>query len=77
MSCPCRADPFFGPYPFPYGYATHLSPYYGGYAYSSAVRIEVEPEETEVYVDGYYTGVVDSFDGFLQRLPSLQVGWPL
>ena len=61
-------DPFFGPYPFPYGYAPHLSPYYGGYAYSSAVRLEVEPEETEVYVDGYYTGIVDSYDGFLQRL---------
>ena len=61
-------DPFFGPYAFPYGYAPHLSPYYGGYAYSSAVRLEVEPEETEVYVDGYYTGIVDSYDGFLQRL---------
>ena len=62
-------DPFFGPYPFPYGYGSHFVPYYGGYAYySSAVRLEVEPEETEVYVDGYYTGVVDSYDGFLQRL---------
>ena len=61
-------DPFFGPYPFPYGYAPHPASYYGGYAYSSALRLEVEPEETEVYVDGYFTGIVDSFDGFLQRL---------
>lgn len=61
-------DPFFGPYAFPYGYAPHLASYYGGYAYSSAVRLEVEPEETEVYVGGYYTGIVDSYDGFLQRL---------
>lgn len=62
-----------GPYLFPYGYGPYgydpwLAPGYGGYGYSSAVRLEVDPEETEVYVDGYYTGVVDSFDGFLQRL---------
>lgn len=62
-------DPFFfGPYGFPYAYSPHLATYYGGYAYSSAVRLDVEPEETEVYVDGYFTGIVDSFDGFLQRL---------
>ena len=61
-------DPFFGPYPFAYGYASHLAPYYGGYGDSSAVRLEVDPEETEVYVDGYFTGMVDSYDGFLQRL---------
>ena len=61
-------DPFFGPYAFPYGFAPHPASYYGGYAYSSAVRLEVEPEETEVYVDGYFTGIVDSYDGFLQRL---------
>ena len=62
-----------GPYLFPYGYGPYgygpwLAPGYGGYGYGSAVRLEVDPEETEVYVDGYYTGVVDSFDGFLQRL---------
>ncbi len=28
----------------------------------------VEPEETEVYVDGYYAGIVDDFDGVFQRL---------
>ena len=59
----------YGPYGYgPYGYGPWLAPAYGGYGYSSAVRLEVDPEETEVYVDGYYTGVVDSFDGFLQRL---------
>lgn len=62
-----------GPYLFPYGYGPYgygpwLAPDYGGYGYGSAVRLEVDPEETEVYVDGYYTGIVDSFDGFLQRL---------
>jgi len=51
-------DPFFyGPYP-----------YYGARYDQSSVRLEVKPEETEVYVDGYYAGVVDSYDGFFQRL---------
>ena len=26
------------------------------------------PRETEVFVDGYFAGVVDDFDGFAQRL---------
>ena len=56
-------DPFFyGPYSYPY-------PYYGGrYDHLGSVRLQVKPEETEVYVDGYYVGVVDSFDGIFQRL---------
>jgi hypothetical protein len=28
----------------------------------------VDPEKTRVYVDGYYAGIVDDFDGILQRL---------
>jgi hypothetical protein len=34
----------------------------------SAVRLDVTPREAEVYVDGYYAGIVDEFDGFFQRL---------
>ena len=53
-------DPFFyGPYP---------SPYFGARYDQSSVRLEVKPTETEVYVDGYYAGVADSYDGFFQRL---------
>ena len=33
-----------------------------------AVRIKVKPREASVYVDGYYVGHVDDFDGVLQRL---------
>ena len=33
-----------------------------------AVRIKVTPREASVYVDGYYTGHVDDFDGVLQKL---------
>jgi hypothetical protein len=41
---------------------------YGSYATHASVRVLVEPEETEVYVDGYYAGIVDDFDGVFQRL---------
>jgi len=34
----------------------------------SAVHFEVTPKEAEVYVDGYYAGVVDDFDGMFQKL---------
>jgi hypothetical protein len=54
----------WGPYPYPYPYRY---PYYGDY--DAAVRLEVKPKEAEVYVDGYYTGIVDDFDGVFQRLP--------
>ena len=65
-------EPWFQPrlYPNPYSYGAwgpHLQPY--AYHWNrGTVRLEVEPEETEVYVDGYYAGVVDSYDGFFQRL---------
>jgi hypothetical protein len=38
------------------------------------VRLQVTPRETAVYVDGFYAGIVDDFDGFFQRLPLLSGG---
>jgi hypothetical protein len=32
------------------------------------VRLDVDPKEAEVYVDGYYAGIVDDYDGVFQRL---------
>jgi hypothetical protein len=32
------------------------------------VRVLVDPSEARVYVDGYYAGSVDDFDGLFQRL---------
>jgi hypothetical protein len=32
------------------------------------MRVLVDPSETRVYVDGYYAGVADDFDGLFQRL---------
>jgi hypothetical protein len=53
----------YGPYPYPqYPYPG----YYGGY-WASA-RIEVKPKDAQVYLDGYYVGIVDQFDGVFQRL---------
>ena len=34
----------------------------------ASLRVEVSPTQAEVYVDGYYVGIVDSFDGRFQRL---------
>ena len=60
------ADPWYGyqyPYPMrPYGYG------YRNYEPEASVRLEVKPKEAEVYVDGYYAGIVDDFDGTFQRL---------
>ena len=57
----------------PYGYG---GGYYGGYAapeggapwLRGSLKLKVKPKEAEVYVDGYFAGQVDSFDGAFQDL---------
>ncbi len=68
------ASPYPYPYayqsPDPYAYQSHAGIYavpppgslYGG------VRLEVRPNDAAVYVDGYYAGIVDDFDGAWQRV---------
>jgi len=51
-------------YGYGYGYG-HRDRYYRDYG---SVRVLVDPEDTRVYVDGYYAGVADDFDGIFQRL---------
>jgi hypothetical protein len=53
----------YGPYPFyaPYGY-------YGYRAAIAEARLQIKPRDAEVFVDGYYVGRVDRFDGVFQRL---------
>jgi hypothetical protein len=34
----------------------------------ASVRFEVKPKQATVYIDGYYAGIVDDFDGTFQRL---------
>ena len=60
------SDPWYGaeqygyPPPYAYGYRRALP--------EASVRLEVKPKQAEVYVDGYYAGVDDDFDGTFQRL---------
>jgi len=54
-------DPWYGAYPT----------YGGGYQTPSdegALRLKIKPKDAEVYVDGYFEGAVDDFDGIFQRL---------
>jgi hypothetical protein len=63
---------FYGYYGFggwPYYYQVYPPPFYGGYWDSSgSLRLQVMPRETEVFIDGYFAGTVDDFDGTFQRL---------
>ena len=61
---------FYGSFWYPYGYPYGWYPPYYGYASypESSLRLQVEPKETEVFIDGYWAGTVDDFDGFFQRL---------
>jgi hypothetical protein len=58
-------DPYFAEaqwgYPYRYPYRYYGDP-------GASVRLEVKPKQAEVYVDGYYAGIVDDFDGVFQRL---------
>jgi hypothetical protein len=64
--------PYYAGY-YPYYGATYFGPwpqypYYGAYDLGGSVRTQVMPRQTEVFVDGYYAGTVDDFDGTFQRL---------
>jgi hypothetical protein len=61
---------YYSPYNDDYGYGGS----YGRYSYNRGyrpvgqLRLKVNPKHGQVYVDGYYAGEVDSFDGVFQRL---------
>ena len=58
-------------YPYGYGYGDiRCGGAYRGYGPRAfgGVRIAVAQRDAEVYVDGYYAGIVDDFDGALQRV---------
>jgi len=60
---------FYGsPYGYGYGYGDPGGAYRAqGYA-TGAVKVKVSPRDAEVYVDGYFAGHVDDFDGLAQSL---------
>ena len=55
-------DPFWPPYYVPWVY-----PYAGGRP-ASEIRVQVEPKQAEVFVDGYYAGLVSDV-GHLRVTP--------
>lgn len=64
-------DPFFYDPWYALDYQWGVYPPYYGRRYlpaDASVRLEVKPSEAEVFVDGYYAGIVDDFDGAFQRL---------
>lgn len=64
-------DPFFGPYPW-WPRAAYPYWYFPVYDNRADLRLQVRPEEAEdaaVYVDGFYAGTVDDFNGTFQALP--------
>jgi hypothetical protein len=59
-------DPWYGGYYSSYSYS---QPTYSSYASDEGkLRLKIKPRDAEVYVDGYYVGKVDEFDGMFQRL---------
>ena len=52
-----------------YGYGVGYGGGYGGYAYDiGSVKLKVKPRDAEVFVDNYFAGYVDDFDGIFQAL---------
>jgi hypothetical protein len=61
-------DPVYGTYPWwPRNVYPHW--YFPRYDNRAYVRMSVTPDEAAVYVDGFYAGVVDDFDGVFDGLP--------
>jgi PEGA domain-containing protein len=71
--------PFYRPYAFAPFYGGYFyRPFYWypyapvGYGYGgfdgASLRVQVTPRDTEVFIDNYYAGTADDFDGLFQRL---------
>jgi hypothetical protein len=60
-------DPFWG-FVYPgYGYGYAQVPFDASSA-TGGLRLRITPNTAEVFVDGYYAGMVDDFDGHFQHL---------
>ncbi len=64
-------DPFFGPRPW---WPVGMYPYPPRFDGRAHVRVIASPKQAAVYVDGFYAGIVDDFDGLFQPLPLLPGG---
>ena len=52
-----------------YGVGSYSSSEYGASHEDGNLKLKVKPRSAKVYVDGYYVGIVDEFDGAFQKLP--------
>ncbi len=61
---------YYGAYDPWYGWYPTYAPIASGSASedTGAIRLKVKPDDASVYVDGFYVGVVNDFDGTFQRL---------
>ncbi len=68
-------DPYYDPYYSGGGYGGYGGGS-GGYSYQGSrasqdtggLRLKLKPRDAKVYIDGYFVGTVDSFDGLFQKL---------
>ena len=78
---PYYYDPFLSGYGYSSWYSYGLPGLYPSYSTygdtpypfdpqgpTGRLRLKIEPADAEVYVDGYYAGIVDDFDGRFQHL---------
>ena len=66
-------DPYWSRSSYYYGHGYYGGGYGGRYSgssgyYTGELRLRVHPRHAEVYVDGYFAGHVDDFDGTFQGL---------
>jgi hypothetical protein len=68
-------DPFWygASYPVYGGYGAGYGSAYGyssgsGYGLNGGLKLKVKPRDAEVFVDGYFVGRVDDFDGLFQKM---------
>jgi hypothetical protein len=66
-------DPFFGPHPW-WPRTAYARADYPAFGARAVLRILTAPRNAAVYVDGFYAGIVDDFDGYFQGLPLLPGG---
>ena len=75
-------DPFYSGYGYGFGYPGGYGGYSGGgyggggggyavsqsYRDNGSLRLKIDPRQAQVYIDGYYVGLVDEYDGAFQKL---------
>ena len=64
------SDPWFGGYPDAQDPMPSGGTSGGGWVDEGTLKLKIKPNTAEVYVDGFYVGVVDDFDGMRSTGPA-------